>query len=306
MLEPYADRIRVVELEAGGEPSEDADVALYDTFAGRRHSLERAEKMVVGQIVRHVVLYTWDAPAEFLEDASRIGVSGVVLKSRGAADLVDAIERVTSGERVGLDVVSRGREQRSPPDLSMREREVLALVALGMSNREVADELYLSVDTVKTYVRRLYSKLGVRNRTQAALRAAGYDVQPPVEPTALDRSPDAVGADDAGDVGSVVDGARFALDAPGVPPEHPPCPGPREPLRDAMNPIQDRAGTGLRERRRPRAASSPNGSTAWRPTAGIVDDFRLAASELVTNAVEHGNHERVVVELGGEHRTWCR
>ena len=179
MLEPFADRIRIVELEAGREPEVDADVALFDTFAGRRHSLERAEKMVLGQTVRHVVLYTWDAPWEFLEDASRIGVSGVVLKSRGAADVVDAIERVTLGERVGLDGVSRGRAKRSD-ELSMREREVLALIALGMSNREVAAELYLSVDTVKTYVRRLYSKLGVRNRTQAALKASGYDVQPPV------------------------------------------------------------------------------------------------------------------------------
>ncbi len=80
---------------------------------------------------------------------------------------------------MGLDGVSRGREKRSD-ELSMREREVLALIALGMSNREVASELYLSVDTVKTYVRRLYSKLGVRNRTQAALKATGYDVPPPV------------------------------------------------------------------------------------------------------------------------------
>jgi DNA-binding NarL/FixJ family response regulator len=179
MLAQYPDRVRVVELEAAGEPSEPSDVALYDTFAGRRHSLERAEKMVVSQIVRHVVLYTWDAPGEFLEDASRIGVSGVVLKSHGAGDLVEALERVVAGERVGLDVASRGREQGTPPDLSMREHEVLALVALGMSNREVAEELYLSVDTVKTYVRRLFSKLGVSNRTQAALKAAGYDVQPP-------------------------------------------------------------------------------------------------------------------------------
>ena len=179
MLAEYPDRVRVVELEAGGAPSQSCDVALYDTFAGRRHSLERAEKMVASQIVRHVVLYTWDAPGEFLEDAARIGVSGVVLKSRGAGDLVDVLERVATGERVGLDVVSRGREHCAPPDLSMREHEVLALVALGMSNREVAEELYLSVDTVKTYVRRLFSKLGVSNRTQAALKAAGYDVQPP-------------------------------------------------------------------------------------------------------------------------------
>ena len=179
MLAEYPDRVRVVELEAGGAPSESCDVALYDTFAGRRHSLERAEKMVASQIVRHVVLYTWDASGEFLDDASRIGVSGVVLKSRGAGDLVDALERVANGERVGLDVVSRGRDHTAPPDLSTREHEVLALVALGMSNRQVAEELYLSVDTVKTYVRRLFSKLGVNNRTQAALKAAGYDVQPP-------------------------------------------------------------------------------------------------------------------------------
>ena len=180
MLGPYSDRVRVVELEAGGEATQAADVALFDTFAGRRHSLERAEKMVVDQNVRHVVLYTWDAPAAFLDDASRIGVSGVVLKSRSAGDLVDAIERVAGGERIGLDLVSRGREQLLPPELSMREREVLALVALGMSNREIAAELYLSVDTVKTYVRRLFSKLGVSNRTQAALRASGFDVQPPL------------------------------------------------------------------------------------------------------------------------------
>ena len=180
MLEPYTDRIRIVELEVGREPEVDADVALFDTFAGRRHSLERAEKMVLGQTVRHVVLYTWDAPWEFLEDASRIGVSGVVLKSRGAAELVDAIERVAAGERVGLDGVSRGREKRSD-ELSMREREVLALVALGMSNREVADRA-VPVGGHGQDVRpaACISKLGVRNRTQAALKATGYDVQPPM------------------------------------------------------------------------------------------------------------------------------
>ena len=61
----------------------------------------------------------------------------------------------------------------------MREQEVLALIALGMSNAEIGRELFLSVDTVKTYVRRLYGKLGVRNRAQAALHAARHNVMPP-------------------------------------------------------------------------------------------------------------------------------
>ena len=56
---------------------------------------------------------------------------------------------------------------------------VLALIAFGMSNAEIGKELFLSVDTVKTYVRRLYGKLGVRNRAQAALYAATYHVMPP-------------------------------------------------------------------------------------------------------------------------------
>ena len=53
------------------------------------------------------------------------------------------------------------------------------MIALGMTNVEIGTELFLSVDTVKTYVRRLYAKLGVKNRAQAALHAAGHHVLPP-------------------------------------------------------------------------------------------------------------------------------
>jgi two-component system, NarL family, response regulator LiaR len=179
MLEPYSQRVQVVALEVGSEPSRVADVGLFDTFGGRRHVLARAEKMVADGFVDHVVFYTWDAAAPFLDEAERIGVSGVILKSATGDELVDAIERVTSGERVGLDHVTRSRRRASDDELSAREREVLALVALGLTNRAIADELYLSVDTIKTYVRRVYTKLGVVNRAQAASRAAQFDLQPP-------------------------------------------------------------------------------------------------------------------------------
>jgi DNA-binding NarL/FixJ family response regulator len=179
MLAPFSDRVQVVALEVGSEPSHLADVGLFDTFGGRRHVLARAEKMVADGYVDHVVFYTWDAAAPFLDDAERIGVSGVILKSATGDELVDAIERVTAGERVGLDHVTRSRRRASDDELSAREREVLALVALGLTNRAIADELYLSVDTIKTYVRRVYTKLGVVNRAQAASRAALFDLQPP-------------------------------------------------------------------------------------------------------------------------------
>ena len=179
MLAPFAESVTVVELEAGGLPSGPADVALFDTFAGRRYALKRARAMVEDGSCDHVVLYTWDASGEFLRHADEAGVSGVVLKSHTGQELVDALQRVAFGERVGLERVHRGREHAVNGHLSMREQEVLALVALGLTNREIGQELYLSEQTIKTYVRRLYTKLGVRNRAQAALRAAGYDVPPP-------------------------------------------------------------------------------------------------------------------------------
>src|SRR5690606_876853 len=96
MLAPYSDRVAVVEHEVGGLPVESVDIALYDTFAGRRDALGRAAAMVDRGTARHVVLYTWDASAAFLEAARSAGVSAVVLKSTAGADLVDALERVAN------------------------------------------------------------------------------------------------------------------------------------------------------------------------------------------------------------------
>ena len=179
MLAPFADRARVVDMNVGTEPHTHADVALFDTFAGRRHAIDRAHAMVRAGHVDHVLLYTWDAPPEFLALAEDAGVSGVLLKAHDGAELVELIERVAGGERIGLDSVRRGRQARAPNTLSTREQEVLAMIAFGMSNVEIGRELFLSVDTVKTYVRRLYAKLGVKNRVQAAQCAAGHNVMPP-------------------------------------------------------------------------------------------------------------------------------
>ena len=179
MLSQYPDRVLVIEHEIGGVPEEPVDVALFDTFAGRRDAIARAKAMVDHGSARYVVLYTWDASAEFLEAARATGVAAVVLKSTTGDDLVRALERVASGERLGLDHVVHSPASDHTEPLSMREREVLAMLALGSTNAEIATELYLSVDTVKTYVRRVFQKLGVRNRTQAALLAQQFELSPP-------------------------------------------------------------------------------------------------------------------------------
>jgi DNA-binding NarL/FixJ family response regulator len=190
MLEPYRHRIRVVELDAGGTPKESADVALFDTFGGQRSIVARARDTVADPGVRHVVLYTWTADVDLLAIARASGLSGVLSKASPAAELVDGLERIVAGERVGLDLPLRlahygpnGPQQPPvvPANLTLREQEVLAMLGLGLSNRDIAEELFLGVETVRTYVRQVYQKLGVKNRTQAAVRARILGLEPAKE-----------------------------------------------------------------------------------------------------------------------------
>jgi DNA-binding NarL/FixJ family response regulator len=176
MLEPFGDRITVVETEAGGLPELPTDVALFDTFAGRRYSLSRIRAMAQDADIGKVVLYTWDAPPAFRDDILKQNIDGVILKTETGEALVEALERVFAGESLGLDELT---ESSAATTLSQREQEVLALMALGESNREIAHELYLSVDTIKTHVRSVFNKLGVSNRTQAALAASDLGLAPP-------------------------------------------------------------------------------------------------------------------------------
>jgi len=171
MLAAFDHRVEIVEMDAGGDPSVPADVALFDTFAGRRQTLARAREMVQAGRAKHVVLYTWDATAAFVQGAREAGVSGIVLKTRSAEALVDALERVVAGESIGFDDPGFDLATRVV-ELSDRESEVLALIAQGLTNALIADELYLSIETVKTYVKRLYAKLDVHNRAQAAIAAS--------------------------------------------------------------------------------------------------------------------------------------
>lgn len=174
MLAPFGDRVTVVETEAGGVPDLAADIVLFDTFAGRRRSLDRVDELAAESDLKRVVLYTWDLPKEFSNDIDMRAIDGVIMKSTTGSELVEALERVHTGEFVGSKVVD---ERDLGTTLTEREREVLALLSEGATNREIADELYLSIDTVKTHVRKVFSKLGVGNRTQAAIVARDYGLE---------------------------------------------------------------------------------------------------------------------------------
>ncbi len=177
MLAPFDDRVVVVDTDAGGVPDRPADIVLFDTFASRRGSLQRVEELGQAPQWQHVVLYTWDAPTDFLDHVATAHVDGVILKSDHGERLVDQLERVSRGEPVGKELLHG--DQPDDPSLTEREREVLALIARGRTNPEIGRELFLSVDTVKTHVQSLFRKLDVRNRTQAAMLADRYELADP-------------------------------------------------------------------------------------------------------------------------------
>lgn len=133
---------------------------------------------------RVLMLTTFDLD-EYVYAALRAGASGFLLKDTLATDLLSAIQAVTRGDAIVAPSVTRrllerfigtgqARTHRAMAELEAltgREREVLQLIARGLSNTEISARLFLSEGTVKTHVSRMLSKLGLRDRVQAVVAA---------------------------------------------------------------------------------------------------------------------------------------
>jgi len=160
------------------------DLVLMDLKMPKMNGIQ-ATKIIREQFpnVRILVLTTFDAD-EWVIDAIRNGASGYLLKDTPQEELVKAIIDTANGlshidphvagkilDRVTRQPTSVMPNEKLISQLSNREREVLRLLATGLSNTEIAQTLFLSEGTVKNYVSALFSKLGVTDRTQAAILA---------------------------------------------------------------------------------------------------------------------------------------
>lgn len=161
------------------------DVVLMDIRMPRLDGLAATEELRSAPNPPEVlVLTTFDADEQVLR-ALRAGAGGFLLKDTAPAEIVHAVRRVAAGETmlsptvtrqlvahvtgaVGVDP-RRQRAQRQLATLSEREREVAIALGQGLSNAEIAGELFMSVATVKAYVSRLLVKLDLNNRVQVAL-----------------------------------------------------------------------------------------------------------------------------------------
>jgi DNA-binding NarL/FixJ family response regulator len=169
------------------------DVVLMDIRMPIMHGLE-AVKVILdsGQAPPRILVVTTFDEDEHVFEALRSGASGFMLKDSPPEQLLDAIRVIANGDALLTPSITRrliaefarGPRAVPPPDgalrqLTGREREVLAQVAAGLSNAEIAARLYLSVATVKTHVSRLLSKLNARDRVQLVVIAYETGVASP-------------------------------------------------------------------------------------------------------------------------------
>ncbi len=186
-----ADGAQAVEAVLAGEP----DVVLMDVRMPHVDGLEGARRVLAARPETKVVILTTFDEDEHVAAALRAGVSGFLLKVSPPEQLVAAVRTVAGGgglldPGVTLRVIESFAATPATPrehgrlmaELTEREREVLRLVARGLSNAEIAARLYLGEATVKTHVSRVLAKLGVRDRVQAVALAYESGLVRPGDP----------------------------------------------------------------------------------------------------------------------------
>ncbi|HVJ46590.1 MAG TPA: response regulator transcription factor [Luteolibacter sp.] len=148
------------------------DVVLMDLQMGEAGGIEAVTRICQEHPDARILVFSSFARDEDIYRAIRAGALGYLQKAAPREDLLDAIRQVAAGNRyLPREIAQRLADRLSRPEPSPREREVLALIAKGRSNKEVASDLGLSEDTVKRHVSNLMAKLGAQDRTQAVTEA---------------------------------------------------------------------------------------------------------------------------------------
>jgi two-component system, NarL family, response regulator LiaR len=193
-----AERIDVIETGASMPVVSDVDIVLYDTFAQVQGTGIDLEDFVRDSGAK-VVVYSWNLKPQMIKDAIASGASGYLSKVLAGPQIVAALERVMNGEIVILPGDSETSAEGAgdwpgrSAGLTPREAEIIALITQGLTNQEIADRIYLSINSIKTYIRSAYRKINARSRTQAVLWGVENGFKPDtlrtVDPALLTRRP---------------------------------------------------------------------------------------------------------------------
>ncbi len=179
LLRSSEPEIHVVEMDVKKEPDRRVDLTLLDTYGEIGTLDERVRSLGADATNGAIVVFSFSDHPQAVRRALRAGAQGFISKAIPLEQIIEGITAAAAGERVVLTQ----RSQHAQIDqalrwpgrdigLTERESELLALLSTGKTNRELGAHLYISENTVKTQLRHLYAKLGVRNRAQAASVAA--------------------------------------------------------------------------------------------------------------------------------------
>lgn len=160
------------------------DIALVETFGTSLQDTTLA-RAVADPFISRVAVFTWNHHPGLVDDVLRDGVCGYLGKSLTAAQLGRALRAIHLGDKVvspalarrPLDVAEPTRTSGEVDSLTDRERETLANIATGRSNEQIATEMGISLNSVKSYIRSAYRKIGVQSRSQAVLWAVSNGVR---------------------------------------------------------------------------------------------------------------------------------
>ncbi|MDG6155175.1 response regulator transcription factor [Lactococcus formosensis] len=153
------------------------DVILMDLVMDRLDGIGATQKILAEMPEQKILILTSFLDDEKVFPALAAGAKGYILKTSQAAEIASAIRKVANGQDVLSGTVKEKINQqkhRKPElydNLSKREMEVLKILAQGFSNQEIADQLFISLKTVKTHVSNIFNKLDVNDRTQATIYA---------------------------------------------------------------------------------------------------------------------------------------
>lgn len=179
MLAEHAQRVLVVDVDWDTATVDDVDVILFDTFANLDGVGPDVLDLLDGGA--KVAVYAWTGTPDAIAAALEQGASGYLAKGLSSVELVEALEFIAAGKEVVSPVFEFDPDRDSAHSardwpgrsagLTAREAEILAFIARGLSNEEIARGMYLSINTVKTYIRTAYRKIGATRRSQAVVWA---------------------------------------------------------------------------------------------------------------------------------------
>jgi two-component system, NarL family, response regulator LiaR len=174
MLAPHQHRVDVIELDVAQDPHHRVEVALFDTYGQPGLGLPRVRSLVRSDRVAAVAVYTWSLSPASRAAATQAGARGLIAKALPAPALVEALWAVADGQVVdtgGFRGATQGPWPGAQWGLTARESETLALLAIGMANRSIAEALIVSENTVRSHLKAVLRKLSVTSRSQAVARA---------------------------------------------------------------------------------------------------------------------------------------